>query len=92
MSRCPQSNLHPRCTEQVSFLTTAAYTTGPRGLPAQLFFKGIEWPEDQRAGVEEDGEHCLPHQETRVGNGQPSVVVTVTPVDKEVHGPQDEAD
>ena len=29
---------------------------GPQGLPAQLFFKGVEWPEDQRAGVEEDGE------------------------------------
>ena len=60
MSRCPQSNLHPRCTEQVSFLITAAHTAGPQGLPAQLYFKGVvEWPEDQRAGVEEDGEHGL---------------------------------
>ena len=46
-------------TEQVSFLITAAHTTGPQGLPAQLFFKGAEWPEEQRAGVEEDGEHGL---------------------------------
>ena len=47
-------------TEQVSFLITEARIAGPQGLPAQLFFKGVEWPEDQRAGVEEDGEHGLP--------------------------------
>ena len=55
----PTVQLHPRCTEQVSFLITAAHMAGPQGLPAQLFFKGVEWPEDQRAGVEEDGECSL---------------------------------
>lgn len=33
-----------------------------------------------------------PTRKPGVGNGQPSVVIAVTSIDKEVHGPQDETD
>ena len=73
-------------------LITAAQISGPLGLPPKLLEELVEWPEDHGGGVEEDGEHSLQPQQTGDGEGQLFVVVTVTPIHKEVHGPQDEAD
>ena len=70
----------------------ASHIVRPLRLAPKILVKLVERPEGHSGGLEEDGEHGLPHQETRVGGGQPSVVVAVTPVDKEVHGPQDETD
>ena len=73
-------------------LITAAYIAGPLGLPPKLLVELVEWPEDHGGGIEEDGEHSLQPQQMGDGEGQLFVVVTVTAIHKEVHGPQDEAD
>ena len=62
----------------------------PLGLATKLLVKLVERPEDQSAGVEEDGEQGQPQKKSGKGNGQP--VVTVTPVQQEGRGCQQEAD
>ena len=72
-------------------MTTAAHIAGPLGLSPQLLVELVEGPEDRCGGVEEDGEHSLHPQQKGEAEGKLFVVVTVTPIHKEVHDPQDEA-
>ena len=62
----------------------------PLGLATKLLVKLVERPEDQSAGVEEDGEQGQPQKKSGKGNGQP--VVAVTPVQQKGCGCQEEAD
>ena len=73
-------------------MITAAHIAGPLGLPPQLLVELVEGPDDHCREIEEDGEHRLHPQQTGEAEGKLFVVVTVTRIHEEVHGPQDEAD
>ena len=73
-------------------MITAAHIAGPLGLPPPLLVELVEGPENQCRDVEEDREHSLHPQQPGEAEGKLFVIVTVTPIHKEVHDPQDEAD
>ena len=74
---------------KVGDLISAAGITGPLGLASQLLFELVERPEDQSAGVEEDGEQ-IHYQQQNGEEGQS--IVTVHQALKEGHNIQKEAD
>ena len=52
--------------------TDAAHITGLLGLSAKLLIELVEWPEDQSADIEQDGEQAEHKLEEGEGPGQPA--------------------
>ena len=75
---------------QVGELMVAAHITGPLGLATKILVELVEQPEDQSAGIEEDGEQGQPQQESGEANGQ--LVAIASQIQQEGHSPQEEAD